>query len=83
MSKTWQLQEAKNRLSKVVDEAEHGAFQFISRHGKLTVVLMSIQEFHRLKGNKKPLAQFLAESPLKEVDLKLERQKDTPRRIKL
>ncbi len=34
MSQTWQLQEAKNQLSRVVDEAQRSGPQIITRRGE-------------------------------------------------
>ena len=83
MTKTWQLQDAKNKLSEVIDEALHGALQIISRRGKPVAVLISMGEFNRLKCKKKSLTEFFAESPMKGLNLDLTRQKDLPRKTDL
>ncbi len=43
---TWQLQEAKNKLSQVVNLAEQGRPQHISKHGRPAVVVMSAADYH-------------------------------------
>lgn len=48
---TWQLQDAKARFSEVVDSAQEQGPQFITRHGKLTAVVLSTQEYEHLNGN--------------------------------
>jgi antitoxin Phd len=46
--KEWQLQEAKNRFSEVVNRALKDGAQTITRHGKPVVVVMSQEDFRRL-----------------------------------
>ena len=41
----WQLQEAKNKFSQVVNLAGMGRPQYITRHGKPVAVLSSIEDF--------------------------------------
>ncbi len=52
----WQLQEAKNRFSEVVNLALTEGAQTITRHGKPVVVVLSQEEFRNLapKKEKKP-----------------------------
>jgi antitoxin Phd len=87
MNKTWQLQDAKNRLSELVEGAEKGDIQFISKRGKLTAVLLSLSEFQKLRSQKekKSLSSFFEDSPLYSVDLEksLDRDKDRPRETEL
>ena len=45
----WQLQEAKNKLSQLVKEAKKGHPQYITVHGRNTAVVISAQEYERLK----------------------------------
>lgn len=44
----WSLQDAKNKFSAVVDAALAGIPQEVSRRGKPAVVVLSMQEYHRL-----------------------------------
>lgn len=44
----WQLQEAKNALSEVVNRALTEGVQTITRHGKPVVVVLSEDEFRKL-----------------------------------
>ena len=41
--KKWQLQEAKNRLSQLVDHAQHEGPQTITLRGKPTAVVISVK----------------------------------------
>ena len=50
--KQWQLQEAKNRFSEVVNRAIKDGAQTITRHGKPVVVVMSQEDFRRLAPKK-------------------------------
>ena len=42
---TWQLQNAKARFSEVVEKARLGQPQFITRHGKEEVVIVSVKDY--------------------------------------
>lgn len=81
MNPSWQLQEAKNRFSKVVDEALTHGPQTVTRHGREVVVVLSVEEYKRIKQPQKNLFQFFQESPLYGVDLDLTRSKELPRDI--
>ena len=75
----WQLQEAKNKFSEVVDQALKNGPQEITRHGKKTAVLLSMKDYRALLGRKGNLADFFRESPLREIAI--ERNRDLPRSI--
>ena len=79
----WQLQEAKNKLSQVVQEARSHGPQTITLRGKDAAVLISAEEYRRLTEPKGSLVEFLRSSPWAETDLELERSKDTGRDIQL
>lgn len=83
MNHSWQLQEAKNRFSEVVDEALTHGPQTVTRHGREVVVVLSIEEYRRMKQPQKNLFQFFQESPLYGLDLDLTRSKELPRDIDL
>ena len=50
----WQLQEAKQKLSRVVDMAATEGPQTITRHGSEVAVLVSIEEYRRLRETARP-----------------------------
>ena len=77
MKTSWQLQEAKNKLSEVVERTMKDGPQEITRHGKKVVVVVSMREYKRLKRQKGTLVDFLRRSPLAGIDL--DRKKDLPR----
>lgn len=72
---TWQLQEAKNKFSKVVDDAISGSPQVITRHGREVAIVLSYAEYRRLVASRKKLSEFFLDSPL--VDSGLELSRDT------
>lgn len=79
MAKLWQLQEAKNRLSEVVDKAVSFGPQTITRHGKATAVVLSYEDFKRMNRSRGGLAEFFRSSPLHGLDLDLSRHHEAPR----
>lgn len=83
MAQQWQLQDAKNRFSEVVDNAMHQGPQFVTKRGKEAVVIMSIDEYRKIQQPKDSLVDFFQNSPLKGVDLDLTRDKSTAREIDL
>jgi prevent-host-death family protein len=78
----WQLQEAKARLSELVKRACAEGPQEITLRGEPAAVVLSAKTYNKLKAKKLSLAAFLQASPLKGVELNLERDKsltrDTP-----
>ena len=84
MGKHWQLQDAKNQLSRVVAEARRHGPQTITVHGSPAAVVISIEEFRELSHPRETLTEFLQRSPLAGARLKVRRAKDTGRpRVRL
>jgi antitoxin Phd len=48
----WTLQDAKNKFSAVVDAAIQGTPQHVTRRGQPAVVVVSAEEFERLRATK-------------------------------
>ena len=82
MKNVWQLQEAKNKFSLVVDNALAQGPQTVTRHGEPTVMVVWMAEFKKARP-KKSLVQMLLGSPLRGLDVDFERQKDFPREVEL
>jgi antitoxin Phd len=83
MMEHWQLQDAKNRFSEVVQKAlEHGP-QIITRRGKKTVVIMSVEDYQQLTKPRTNLVDFFRKSPLMGVEIDLKRAIDLGREIDL
>jgi prevent-host-death family protein len=83
IGRRWQLQEAKNRLSQVVEEARHQGPQTITLRGKPAAVVLSFEEYTRLIQPQSPLVEFLLQSPLCGLDLPIERSRDAGREVEL
>lgn len=79
----WQLQDAKNKFSKLVDKVQQAGPQVVTKHGKETVVVISVDEYKKLIKPRKKLIDFFQSSPLAKVELDFVRKKDTPRDIEL
>ena len=83
MIEYWQLQEAKNRFSEVVEKALRNGPQIVRKRGVDTVVIVSVEEYRKLTRPKTTLVDFFRKSPLKDVELDLKRSKDLPREVDL
>lgn len=82
MLREWQLQEAKNKLSQVVDEALTQGPQIITRRGVEVVIVLSIADYQTLQKASAPqsnIVDFFRYSPLVEVELDLSRDKSPVR----
>ena len=83
MSRKWQLQEAKNRLSEVVDLALREGPQTVTRHGKEVAVIVSKKDFDRRR--RRPaqggLLPFLRRLAFAGIELEVPRSKDTARDV--
>lgn len=77
MRSKWQLQEAKNQLSQVVENALNEGVQIITRHGEPAVVVLSMAEYKKLRTRKKSLVDVLRSCPV--PDFEPTKPRDTPR----
>ncbi len=80
---TWQLQDAKNRFSAVVDAALDGEPQRVTRRGTPVVIVLSVEEYERLCGLEKANAPTFTELLLQipQDDGEFERIQVSPRPI--
>lgn len=69
----WQLHEAKNKLSQVVDLAMHNEPQIITLGGKKAAVIVSIEAYMKLIRSASTLSEFFRQSPLMELNIDLTR----------
>ncbi len=83
LERRWQLQEAKNKFSRLVELARQDGPQIVTKHGQEAAVLLSIDEYRGLVRPKTSLVQFFQKSPLADVALDLTRSKETSRDIEL
>lgn len=65
--------EATSRLNELIAAAGTGEPQIITGNGSETAVLISYDEYRRLKARQKSLVEFLRESPLRGSEIDLER----------
>ena len=80
---TWQLQDAKAHLSELVKKATSGEPQEITLRGKPAVVVLSTQQYEKLKQPKQKLVNFLKQSPLANIDINIERDNTSMRDVEL
>jgi len=76
---SWTVADAKARLSEAVEKARRDGPQIITKNGRTTAVLVSIEEWERKTARSGSLAEFLLASPLRGAGLDLERSKDEAR----
>jgi antitoxin Phd len=81
--KTWPLQNAKAHLSELVKNASSGQPQEITLRGIPTVVVLSVQQYKKLKQPKQKLVTFLRQSPLVDIDIDIKRDQTFMRDIDL
>ncbi len=78
----WQVQEAKARLSELLEKAQSEGPQVITKHGVDHVVVLDVDEYERLVGEKTSLIAWLLSGPTFD-DLDVERSQDLGREVDL
>lgn len=73
MNRVWQLQEAKNKFSEVVEEALAHGPQLITKRGVEAVIVLSYAEYRAMLAKQPKLSSFFRQSPLVDTDLDLSR----------
>ncbi|HMD65690.1 MAG TPA: type II toxin-antitoxin system Phd/YefM family antitoxin [Stellaceae bacterium] len=79
---TWQVQEAKTRLSELIERARTEGPQTITRHGAERAIVLSIEDYRALAANKPDFKAHLLGGP-KVDDFSIDRDRDTGRSIDL
>lgn len=79
----WQLQEAKQRFSELVNKALDEGPQVVTRRGEQVVVIVSNEEYKKLLKSQSSLLEFFRQSPLVGAELDLERDRSFPRKTQL
>ena len=69
MFERWQFQEAKNKLSEVVNLALKRGAQIITRRGEEVAVVISYSDYQKLQKSQSQLSSFFHDSPLTGIDL--------------
>ena len=82
-SQSWTVAEAKAKFSEIIAKATSEGPQTITRRGRTAAVIVAAEEWQRKTNRVGNLAEFFAESPLRESGLKIRRLKQRPRKIDL
>ncbi|MCP4604852.1 MAG: type II toxin-antitoxin system Phd/YefM family antitoxin [Proteobacteria bacterium] len=80
MIQTWQLQEAKNKFSRVIENAVNGGPQIITKRGVEVAIVLSYAEYQKMITSKGSLSTFFHNSPLVGTDVDITRDKSIPRK---
>jgi antitoxin Phd len=79
----WPLKDQQDQLTQVVDEARRSGPQVITANGAETAVVLSIEEYRKLAAPQDTLVEFFQRSPLRGVDLNIERDQSWGRDVDL
>jgi antitoxin Phd len=82
MMPTWQVQQAKTRLSEVIERARTEGPQTITRHGAERAVVLSIEDYRALIAHQPDFKAHLLDGT-KVDDFTIERDRDTGRDVEL
>jgi hypothetical protein len=83
MNTIWKLEEAKKSFDSIIEEALAHHAQIIELKNQQQVVIISLEDYKQNLKPKNTLVDFFKESPLYDLPLDLERDKDTGRTIEL
>jgi prevent-host-death family protein len=78
----WQVQEAKQQLSRVIDRALSQGPQVVTRNGKEVAVVLAVDEYRRLRSDGGAFKRFLQSAPDFDA-LELERPRERARAVDL
>ncbi|HEX9365295.1 MAG TPA: type II toxin-antitoxin system Phd/YefM family antitoxin [Vicinamibacterales bacterium] len=91
VSKRYSIADARTSLAAIVDQAEAGRKVELTRRGRAVAVVISLREFERLRGGRRPFAKaygaFLEKYRPSEIgpgaDFPPPREKDPGRKVSL
>ena len=81
MKKVWTLQDAKNKFSQVVEEAQKEGPQVVTKRGIETIIILSMEDYKKITKPNINLVEFFRKSPLHGTDLDLTRSKEPSRKV--
>ena len=79
---TWQVQEAKARFSELMRGADEAGPQTITVRGRRAAVLLSANDYDRLRSRKPSLTALMRASPLAGIELTVDRDQTPPARCR-
>jgi prevent-host-death family protein len=82
-SPDWTVANAKARLSQLIERARQEGPQTITKNGRSTAVVVSIEEWEKKTARSGSLAEFLLASPLRGAEIDAERSPDEARALEL
>jgi prevent-host-death family protein len=80
---SWTVAEAKAKFSEIIERAMSEGPQTITRNGHKAAVVVGADEWQRKTRRVGNLAEFFAQSPLRESGLNIRRIKQRPRKMAL
>ena len=80
---SWQLQDAKARLSEVIKSAVQEGPQEVTVRGKPSAVIISVEEYQAMKKQRSDFVSFMQSSPLQGEDIDVQRNNSPARDISL
>ena len=80
MIRSWQLQEAKNKFSRVVENAMSDGPQIITKRGVEVAIVISFADYQQMIATRGKLSTFFRDSPLVGIELDLTRDKSDIRK---
>jgi prevent-host-death family protein len=78
----WQLQQAKQQFSRLVELARSEGPQVVTRNGKEVAVLLDVDEYRRLRSDKGAFKRFLETAPDFDA-LEIDRSREPARTVDL
>jgi prevent-host-death family protein len=82
-ARIWTVASAKAKFSEVIEQARSQGPQTVTRNGRTAVVIVAAEEWNRKTRRVGNLADFLAASPLRGSKLKIQRAKESPRKVEI
>ena len=79
-SKSWQLQEAKNKLSEVANRAIQEGPQLVTRFGEPEFYIVSCDHFEKINSKKDGFLDLIINSPFRDIPLDSDRPWDKKRK---
>jgi prevent-host-death family protein len=78
---TWTLTQAKLKLGDLIDDAVKGVPQVVTRHGRLVAVIVSADEYDRLRSPPKTLLEFRRSAPTAGLEFRIKRDRASGRAV--